>query len=564
MRRIPATLLPLLALATLPAPLLATPQATPQEPAEGFDACTSIMVSRGATTDGSVMITYSADAPFLPKLLHHQGGEHEAGALVDLVAWEDNRVRGQFRQVARTYSVVGLINEHQLALGETTTGGRRELRNRDGLLDYDGLMWLTLQRAKTAREAISTIDALCKEYGYGSGGETIAIADKTEAWVLEVIGKGPGVLGAVWVAARVPEGCISASANMSRIGAFPLDDPDNWLYADDVVPFAVEKGFYDPAGGKPFSYRDAYHPNPSAGSKRACATRVWSIFRRAAPSLDLSPDFHRGIDDAAPYPLFVQVERKLSAHDVMALMRDHYEGTRYDMTKGIAAGPFSSPYRFRGLRFSVDGANYSWERPIATQQAGFVMVAQCRGWLPDPIGGVYWFTPDDPHTSCFTPLYCGMTRLPDPYLEGDHRHFSRDSAWWVFNLVSNLTYDRWSRILPEVAQAQREQEQAFHAMLPAIDRAAAGLMKTDPKLARRLLTDWSVGAAERLVDSWRDLADAIVTKHNDGYVHAPGSRPRSVGYSQAWLRRVVAERGEQLALPKPTAANPARNQPPQR
>jgi len=522
---------------------------------EGFDACTSIMVSRGASADGSVMITYSADAAFLPKLLHHTGGEHTAGELFDLVAWEDDRVRGQVRQVAETFSVVGLMNEHQLALGETTTGGRRELRNPDGLLDYDGLMWLTLQRAKTAREAIRTIDALCREYGYGSGGETIAIADKHEAWVLEIIGKGPGVMGAVWVAARVPEGYLSASANMSRIGSFPLDDPENWLYAEDLIPFAVEQGFYDPGDGAPFSYRDAYHPNPSASSKRACATRIWSIFRRAAPSLELSPDFHRGLVGAEPYPLFVRAESKLSAHDVMGLMRDHYEGTDYDMTQGIAAGPFGSPYRFRGLRFSVDDVSYSWERPIATQQAGFVMLAQCRDWLPDPIGGVYWYTPDDPYTSCFTPFYCGMTRLPEAFTTGDHGEFSWDSAWWVANLVSNLTYDRWSRILPDVQQAQTEQESAFFAMMPAIERAAADLMQQDEALARKFVTDWAVSAAEQLFEDWRSLAGSILTKHNDGYFHEPGRRPRGIGYSEEWLRRVVGERGSQLAL-HPTPERP--------
>lgn len=513
------------------------------------DACTSIMVSRGASADGSVMITYSADAAFLPKLLHHKGGEHRAGELVDLMAWENDRVRGQVRQVARTYSVVGLMNEHQLALGETTTGGRRELRNPDGLLDYDGLMWLTLQRAKTAREAIRTIDALCAEYGYGSGGETIAIADPKEAWVLEIIGKGPGVKGALWVAARVPEGCISASANMSRIGVFPMDEPESWLHAEDVVTFAVEKGYYDPDSGEPFSWRDAYHPDPSAGSKRACATRVWSIFRRAAPSLELSPDFHRGVEGAEPYPLFVEVDEKLSVADVMGLMRDHYEGTPYDMTKGVAAGPFHSPMRFRGLGFSVDGTDYMWERPIATQQAGFVMLAQCRAWLPDPVGGVYWYTPDDPYTSCFTPLYCGMTRLPGPYVNGDHGRFSWDSAWWVQNLVSNLTYDRWSRILPDVQAAQKQHEGEFFAMMPAVDRAAAELMQTDEALARRFLTDWSVGAAERLFEDWRDLATTILTKHNDGYVRDGNGRSRGVGYPEDWLRRVIEEQGAQLALP---------------
>lgn len=521
-----------------------------QLPDDDVDACTSIMVSRGASADGSVMITYSADAPFMPKLLHHQGGRHTAGELVSLIAWEDDRVRGQYRQVASTYSVVGLINERQVALGETTTGGRRELRNSEGMLDYDGLMWLTLQRAGSAREAIAVIDALCTEYGYGSGGETIAIADKNEAWVLEIIGKGEGEMGALWVAARVPEGCISASANMARIGAFPMDDPDNWLYARDVVDFAIGKGFYDPGSGAPFSWRDAYHPNPSASSKRACATRVWSVLRRAAPSAELSPDFHRGVDGAAPYPLFVKVDKKLTTRDVMGLMRDHYEGTDFDMTKGVDAGPFGSPLRCRGLRFAIDGEDYSWERPIATQQAGFVMLAQCRAWLPDPVGGVYWFTPDDPYTSCFTPLYCGITRLPQPYLAGDYSRFTWDSAWWVFNLVSNLTYDRWSRVLPDVVAAQTDSEEQCIAMIPAIDRAAAEMMKTDAALARRFLTDWSIGTAERLFEDWHALAASILTRHVDGYVR-DGQRSRGVGYSEAWLRRVVAEKGQQLALPKP-------------
>jgi dipeptidase len=234
----------------------------------------------------------------------------------------------------------------------------------------------------------------------------------------------------------------------------------------------------------------------------------------------------------------------------MGLMRDHYEGTEFDMTKGVAAGAFGSPYRFRGLQFSVDDASYSWERPIATQQAGFVMVAQCRGWLPDPVGGVYWFTPDDPYTSCFTPLYCGMTRLPEPYTVGDHDRFSWDSAWWISNLVSNLTYDRWSRILPDVLEAQQANESSFIAMMPAIDNAAAALMQTDEKLARKFLTDWSVGAAERLFEDWRELAVAILTKHNDGYVQEPGRRARSIGYSEEWLRRVVEENGQQLGLPQ--------------
>jgi len=524
-----------------------------QIPDENFDACTSIMVSRGASTDGSVMITYSADAAFMPKLLHHQGGKHEKGELVDLVGWENDRIRGQYRQVAETYSVVGLINDRQLALGETTTGGRRELRNPDGMLDYDGLMWLTLQRAATAREAIATIDSLCREYGYGSGGETIAIADKNEAWVLEIIGRGKGEMGALWVAARVPEGCISVSANMARIGEFPMDDPDNWLFAKDVVEFATAKGFYDPAAGRPFSWRDAYHPNPKAASKRACATRVWSVLRRASPSSNLSPDFHRGVAGAKHYPLFIKVDAKLSVRDVMSLMRDHYEGTPYDMTKGVSAGPFGSPLRCRGLRFEVDGTQYAWERPISTQQAGFVMLAQCRAWLPDPVGGVYWFTPDDPYTSCFVPLYCGMSRLPSAYTTGTYGEFSFDSAWWVSNVVSNLTYDKWSRVVPDVLAAQSEHEERFVAMMPAIDAAAAAMLESNPQHSRRFLTDWSVAAADRLFEDWRKLAGTIIAKHVDGYVRDDG-RSRGVGYSEDWLRKVVSEQGQMLQLPKAPGA----------
>lgn len=515
------------------------------------DACTSILVSAGASTDGSVMITYSADAAFLPKLLYVPSGEHEEGATTDVQGWESDDVRGEIPEARVTFSVLGLMNEHQLALGETTTGGRRELRNRDGLLDYDALMLLTLQRAKTAREAIDTIDELVNEHGYGSGGETISIADPREAWMMEIIGKGPGVKGAVWVAARIPDGCISAHANMSRIREFPLDDPDHWRYSPDVIDFAVEQGYWDPESGEPFRYRDAYHPSASVSTLRACATRVWSVYRRAAPGTSFPADFHRGVPGAEDYPLFVPVEAKLSSHDVMQLMRDHYEGTAYDMTQGLAAGPFGSPMRFRGLGFELDGRSYSWERPISTQQAGFVMVAQCRSWLPDPIGGVYWFTPDDAYTSCFTPLYCGSQALPPSYAVGDHDRFSFDSAWWVFNLVSNLTYDRWSRILPDVLAVQQESERAFLEMLPIIDQTAVELSERDPALMRRYLTEHSVGTAERLFETWRELAGFILTKHNDGYVNEPDRRPRGVGYPEEWLRRVVAEQGEALTVDRP-------------
>ena len=297
-------------------------------------ACTSIVVSRGASSDGSVIVTYSADAPFMPRLLRVPGGSYPPGTMVEVRGWEDDEVRGKVRQVGHTYTVVGLMNEHQLSLGETTTGGRHELVDHKGQLDYDGLMFLTLQRARTAREAIATIDALCKEYGYGSSGETFSIADKNEAWIMELIGKGPGQKGIVWVAARVPEGFITSHANMSRITTFPLNEPENWLFSPDVISFAIEKGFYKTDSGKPFSYRDAYHPDQGPGQKRACAGRVWSICRRAAPSRHFSDAYFRGVEGAEDYPLFVKPDKPLAVRDVMALMRDHYEGTPYDMTKG--------------------------------------------------------------------------------------------------------------------------------------------------------------------------------------------------------------------------------------
>ena len=456
--------------------------------------------------------------------------------------------------MAQTYTVVGLMNEHQLALGETTTGGRRELRDPEGLLDYDALMLLTLQRAKNAREAIDTIHALVHEHGYRSSGETISIADPKEAWMMEIIGKGPGNKGAVWVAARIPDGAISAHANMSRITTVPLDRPEEWKYSPDVVDFAVARGFYDPGSGEPFSWRDAYHPDLSVMSKRVCATRVWSILRRAAPSQEFPDDWHRGAPDAEDYPLFVEPDQPLSVQDVMGLMRDHYEGTPYDMTQGVDAGPFGSPIRFRGLTFEVDGEAYCWERPISTQQAGFVMLAQCRSWLPDPVGGVYWFTPDDSYTSCYLPLYCGIRALPEPYLRGDYEQFQWDSAFWLFNMVSNLTYDRWNRVLPDVLAVQSESESGFLAAMQTVDRLASELAATDPEQARDLLTQFSISAGERLHQTWSELATHLLTKHVDGYVRDAQDRPRGVSYSEEWLRRVVTERPHQFSLDPEAAA----------
>ncbi len=508
--------------------------------------CTSILVSSGATRDGSVMITYSADAPFIPRFLIQPARDFAPGQMANVIGWEDDRIRGQVAAVPHEFAVVGLINERQVSIGETTTGGRKELQNPKGLLSYDALILLALKRAGSAREAIRIMDQLCSEYGYQSSGETFSIADKKEVWIMELIGKGPDRKGIVWVAGRVPDGYISAHANMSRITTFPLDAPDLWMYSTDVIDFAAEKGYYRKDSGQPFSFRDAYHPDLSVTSKRVCATRVWSVYRRAAPGQNFSSDFHRGVPGAGDYPLFIKPDAKLSTAEVMSLMRDHYEGTPYDMTVGVDAGPFGSPYRFRDLTWKVDGKSYIWERPISSQQAGFVMLAQSRSWLPDPIGGLYWFTPDDAFTSCFAPFYCGMESLPKPYEQGELNRFSPDSAWWVFNLVSNLTYDRYSRILPDVQAAQKEWEKNFLEWVSMEDEMAGRLYAVSREQARRHLTRFSISAGNDLVARWKELAAMVLTRHNDGYLNDLTGEPKGIGYSQEWLRRVAAEKGAQL------------------
>jgi len=513
-------------------------------------ACTNILVTKGASADGSVMITYSADSGgSLAHFFHLPAADHEAGALVEPVNWEQRYSGCQVRQVARTHRVLNLMNEHQLTLGETTYGGREELHNTETGLNYAELMSLALQRFTTAREAVLGMADLMAEYGYSDEGETFTIADPDEVWMMDVIGKGPDRKGAVWVACRVPDGSITVHANQPRIGTFPLDDADDWLYAPDVIDFAVEKGYYDPDADGPFSFKQVYDP-PSPYALRVCAGRVWSIYRRAAPSRDFSPDYYRGVEGVEDYPLFIEPDEKLTVRDVMGLMRDHFEGTPYDMTRGLDAGPFGSPYRWRDLKWKVDDVEYCWERPVSTQQAGFVMVSQCRDWLPDPVGGIYWYTPDDCYTTCFAPFYAGLERTPRSFTRGDIDHFSRDSAWWVYNFVSNLAYDRYSRIMPDVAAAMAEQEDAIFAMLPAVERTARDLHGQDPELARSYLTTFCVSTAEGLVERWRKLGEEILVKHNDGYVREPGGETEGVEYPEAWLRRLIEDNPDQFRLPE--------------
>lgn len=510
------------------------------------EACTSLLVTKGASEDGSVMITYTCDAEFLPQLEYTPAADHKPGDSLEITDWS-GKVRGKVKQVPHTYAVVDLMNEHQLVIGETTFGGRKELGNPDGLLEYWDMMQLALERAKTAREAIAVMTELVDEYGYRSTGESFSIADTKETWIMEMIGPDSGGQGAEWVALRVPDGYISCHANKARIGEFPLNDPENCLFSDNVISFAKKKGYYDPKSGKPFRFCDAYCPATPKNQRYADA-RVWSIFRRAAPSQNFSPDYHRAVEGAEPYPLWIKPDKKLSLADVFALMRDHYEGTPYDMTKGIDAGQYGSPNRWRPITWTVDSVEYAWERPISTQQTAFSFVSQSRSWLPDPVGGVYWYGMDDSYTTCYTPLYCGIDTVPRSFTVGSLSKFSWESAWWVFNFVANYANLKYSYMLPEIQAVQSDIEGTFLKLQPSVEKTAIDLFASDLKLLTRYLTDYSVTNAEQVVSRWRELGEYLITKYNDGYVKDEKGEPQEKGYPEAWLRELLKSRPKQFRL----------------
>jgi len=510
-------------------------------------ACTNLLVTKGASVDGSVMITYTCDGEFHPILEYTPAADYPAGDSLEITDWYGN-VRGKIPQVPHTYAVVDLINEHQLAISETTFEGRQELRDTLGLLHYWDLMILALERAKTAREAIEVITGLVENYGYRSTGESFSIADTKEAWIMEMIGMGLGNKGAVWVALKIPDGYISCHANKARIGEIPWEDKENCMYSENVRSFAIERGFYDPDLGEPFRFNEAYCPS-APDNQRYGAMRVWSIFRRAAPSQNFSPDYHRAVEGASPYPLWIKPDKKLSLGDVMALMRDHYEGTDYDMTKGIDAGPYGTPYRWRPIEWEVDSLKYVWERPISTQQTGFSFVSQSRGWLPDPIGGVYWYGVDDTWFTCYTPLYCGINAIPHSYTIGNLQDFTWESAWWIFNFVSNFCNLKYSYMIEDIRAVQAELEGNLIKMQPYIEETALKLYGEDRELAKHYLTNYSISNAEMVVDRWYELGEHLITKYNDGYVKDEKGRPKQVGYPESWLRKVIKERPEQFKLP---------------
>jgi len=510
-------------------------------------ACTNVLVSKGASKDGSVMISYNADAGgFMAPLYFMDAKDWGPNDSVEVYDWDSGNYLGKIKQVAHTYRVVGNMNEHQVAFGETTYGGREALQKQKGVLDYGSLMYLSLQRAKTAKEAIQTFVSLANQYGYVSEGESFSVSDANEAWIFEVIGKGAKEKGIVWVARRVPDGYMCAHANQARIHEVPVNDKENCMYAPDLFSFAEKMGYWDSKSGKPFSFVDAYSPDdPEA--LFLCQDRVWSIYRRAAPSQNFSPDYWRGVKGAAPYPLFIKPDKKLSVADVESLMRDHFEGTEFDMTKGFMAGPFGCPYRWKNLYFQAPGdtvTKYGWERPISTQQTCFSFVAQSRSTMPDAIGGCFWYGVDDTYSNCYMPLYCCMLERPKSFSTADVTKFDWNSAEWVFNLVANYTYTKYCYIIKDVQAVQKELESNFFAMQPAVEKTALELEKTDHKLAVQYLSDYSVTHAEMVVSRWKDLYAFIVTKYNDGYINDGkdgGRDPKGVGYGADWIKRALKE-----------------------
>jgi len=509
------------------------------------DACTNFLVTRGASADGSTMITYAADSHSLyGELTYTPAAKHPPGALRKIFDWDTGKYLGTIPQVAVTFSVVGNMNEHQVAIGETTYGGRKELRDPKGGIDYGSLMYVALERARTARQAILIMTGLASRHGYYSVGESFSISDSKEVWILDLIGKGSSEKGAVWVARRVPEGYVSAHANQARIRTFPRNDPQNTIYAPDVVSFARKKGYYKGADAD-FSFSDTYAP-ASCRDLRIREARVWAFFRLIAPQHKLPLDYVRCIRGAKPMPLWIKPGRKLSPADLMAAMRDHFEGTPFDLRKGVGAGPFELPYRWRPLVWKVNGKKYLNERAIATQQTGFSFVSQSRSWLPGPIGGVLWFSVDDAASTVYVPMYAGITKISRPYAvgTGSFNKFSWNSAWWVFNWVSNFAYTRYKDIIKDIQQVQTGFETKFLADQAALEKRVLALYRRSPAKARAVLTDYSDKAGERVLARWKLLGQQLLMKYLDGNVRNAQGKVTHPPYPQHWYRRIVAEQGD--------------------
>lgn len=523
----------------------------------GAFACSNLIVGKKASVDGSVMVSYNADDyGMFGHLCHYPAGTHPKGTMRQIYDWDSGVYHGEIEEAPVTYNVIGNINEFQLSIGETTYGGREEMVDSTGILDYGSLIYVTLQRAKTAREAISVMTSLVEKYGYNSEGETFSICDPNEAWIMEMQGTGAGSKGVVWVAMRIPDDAICAHANQSRIGKFNMKDKKNVLYSKNVISYARKMGWFN-GKDSDFSWKNTY-AFPDFSGRRFCDARVWSFFNHYADDFDRYLPWALGKDkDAEDMPLWIVPNRKLSVADVENGMRDHYEGTALALdTTNIGSGIYEMPYRPTPLTFTVDGKQYFNERPISTQQTAFTFVSQLRSWLPREIGGVLWFGNDDANMVAYTPVYCGNTVQPACYNTkgADAVTFSSDNAFWLCNMVSNMVYPRYSQLFPELKAVRDSLETSYFANQTSIEKQAADLYQTDKAAALKLLNNYSNAKADEMLANWKRLATRIIVKYNDMAVkkEKDGKLLQSVtrpGYPISFGRKLVKETGDWYAVP---------------
>ena len=525
-------------------------------------ACTNLIVGRHASTDGSTIVSYSADSYGLfGELYHYPAGTHAKGTMRPIHEWDTGKYLGEIPEARTTYNVIGNMNEHQLTITETTFGGREELVDTTGIIDYGSLIYIALQRSKSAREAIQVMTDLVQEYGYYSSGESFTIADPREVWVMEMIGKGVGVKGAVWVAVRIPDDCISAHANQARIHQFPLNDKENCLYSPDVISFAREKGYFSGLN-KDFSFANAYAPL-DFGARRYCEARVWSFYNMFTDRGEEFLPYILGSTDK-PMPLYVKAKKRISVQEIQQAMRDHYEGTPLDLSQDFGAGINHSPYRLSPLSFTVDGEEYFNERPISTQQTGWVIVAQMREHLPNAIGGVLWFGCDDANMTVFTPVYCCTNVVPQCYsrVDGaDYITFSWRSAFWIMNWVANMVYPRYDVMIGDVRATQQSLEGTLATAQKGIESAALELYEKNADEAKAFLTRYTNSAAQSTIDAWRTLGEYLVVKYSDGVVRRTDAQgrfqrndigqpasPIRPGYPESFLKEYIKATGDRYKV----------------
>ena len=530
------------------------------------EACSNFIVGKKASVDGSVMCSYSADDyGMFQYLCHYPAAKHAKGEMRKIYDWDTNKYHGEIPEAAQTYSVIGNINEWQVTIGETTYGGREEMVDSTGIMDYGSLIYVALQRSKTAREAIKVMTTLANTYGYNSEGETFTICDPNEAWIMEMMGKGAGSKGAVWVALRIPDDAICAHANQSRIGKFNMKDKKNVMYAKDVVSFARSKGWFQGKDAD-FSWKMAY-AKPDFSGRRFCDARAWSMLNHF---YDMTPylDWALGKNpDAQDMPLWVVPNKKVSVKDVENVMRDHYEGTPLSVADGsdIGGGIWEMPYRPTPLMYKVDGKQYFNERPVSTQQSGFVFVSQMRSWLPREIGGVFWFANDDANMAVFTPVYCSMTERPECYNTpgADALHFSKKNAYWVCNMTSNMVYPRYSLMFPTLKEVRDSLDNSYFAAQAGVEKKAQELYAQNPQAAVKYLNDYSVEKAQQMLARWNQLFEFMVVKYNDMIIkptdkngtfkktpYGLGATPVRPGYPEKFAKQLVKQSGDKFLVPE--------------